>query len=75
MLLTPANAVHMFSMRCMLNICTAFAGVNNKRFNSAKSPCLRFRRQPSRVEQFPVELQSVALTWTDQILQLGHVLC
>ena len=63
------------ALRCMINICTAFASVNNIRFNPAKSHCIRFSRHPSRVEKFPVELQSVTLTWTDQILHLDHVLC
>ena len=57
------------------HIYTAFTSVNNIRFNPAKSHCIRFSRHPSRVEQFPVELQSVTLTWTDQILHLGLVLC
>ena len=63
------------ALRCMLNICMVFASVNNIRFNSAKSHCIRFSRHPNCVKQFPVELQSVTLTRTDQILHLGHVLC
>ena len=59
----------------MQNICTAFARVTNIRFNLAKSHCIRFSRHPSCVEQFPVELQSMTLSWTDQILHLGHELC
>ena len=61
----------------MLNICTAFASVNNIRFNSAKSHCIyiRFSRHPTHVELYLIDLQNVTLTWTDQILHLGHVLC
>ena len=62
------------ALRCMLNICSAFASVNNIHFNPVKSLRIRFSRHTSRVEQFLVELQSVTLTWIDQILHLSRVL-
>ena len=61
----------------MLNICSIglFADDNNIRFNQAKSHCLHFCKFNTAIKQYPVELQGTALTWTDHIAHLGHILC
>ena len=63
------------ALRHMLNICSIFADDNNIRFNQAKSHCLHFCKFNTAIKQYPVELQGTALTWTDHIAHLGHILC
>ena len=61
----------------MLHICSIglFADDNNIRFNQAKSHCLHICKFNTAIKQYPVELQGAALTWTDHIAHLGHILC
>ena len=63
------------ALRHMLNICSIFADDNNIRINQAKSHCLHFCKFNTAIKQYPVELQGTALTWTDHIAHLGHILC
>ena len=62
------------ALRRMLDICTACANFNNILFNPNKSHCLHFGKSANPIKQFPVELQGVMLTWTDHIVNLGHIL-
>ena len=59
----------------MLDICTMFADACNTLFNPAKSQCIRFCRLAIPTLQFPVQLQAVALIWTNHLVYLGQVLC
>ena len=63
------------ALRHMLNICSIFADDNNIRFNQAKSHCLHFCKFNTAIKQYPVKLPGTALTWTDHIAHLGHILC
>ena len=63
------------ALRHILNICSIFADDNKIRFNQAKSHCLHFCKFNTAIKQYPVELQGTALTCTDHIAHLGHILC
>ena len=70
LLLAPLfNALHI-----MLDCCSLFADEHDVLFNSKKCHCIHFHVSPSLVFQFPVSLHGAQLSWTNSILNLGHIL-